>query len=151
MKIDPAREFLPQLLEQIPLLQHMGITQCELGECELVLAASLAPNVNDKGTGFGGSLSALATLSGWALVTLALERELGRFDVVVRDSQMKYLKPVTADFSCRVSLPERASWEAFTARLRERGRARVALSIALYSGDLVACELEANYTALATS
>jgi thioesterase domain-containing protein len=38
----------------------------------LTLKAPFAPNINDKGTVFAGTLNAVATLAGWSLLWLIL-------------------------------------------------------------------------------
>ncbi len=43
----------------------------------LTLAVPLAPNINDKGCAFGGSLTSLMTLASWGVVELALARAVG--------------------------------------------------------------------------
>src|SRR5690242_1639285 len=94
-------------------------------EDALVLAAPLAPNVNDKGCAFGGSLASLMTLAGWALVELALERRGEDCDVFVADSHVRYLEPVWNDFRAEARLAEGAAFDTFFATLAERGKARV--------------------------
>ena len=71
---------------------------------ELALSAPLAPNINDKGCAFGGSLVSLMTLAGWGLIVLklgALDRDC---DVYVQDSSVRYLAPVWSDFIARARL-----------------------------------------------
>ncbi|EPJ55503.1 MAG: hypothetical protein OFPI_03060 [Osedax symbiont Rs2] len=141
-------EFLSWLQQKIPLLQHMGIQSLAFDRQKLSLRAALAENINDKGTGFGGSMSALGTLSGWALVTLALRQQLGDYDVVIRDSQMHYLAPATADLRCVVEMPAARQWQGFADRLKQKGRARIALQVQVYSAQVLVFSMDANYTAL---
>ena len=141
-------EFLNWLQQKIPLLQHMGIQRLDFNQQELILCAALAENINDKGTGFGGSISALATLSGWSLVTLALRQQLGDYDVVIRDSQMHYLAPATADLCCSVQMPQAQQWLVFCERLLQKGRARITLEVHVYSAELLVFSMDASYTAL---
>ena len=141
-------EFLSWLQQEIPLLQHMGIQSLDFDRKKLLLRAALAENINDKGTGFGGSISALATLSGWALVTLALRQQLGDYDLVIRDSQMHYLAPATADLCCVVEMPSAQLWQVFCDRLQQKGRARIALQVQVYSAEVLVFSMDANYTAL---
>ena len=53
------------VLENIPLTRAMALSVHCRGPDRLQLKAPLAANVNDKGTGFGGSQVALATLAAW--------------------------------------------------------------------------------------
>ncbi|MGD8828046.1 MAG: YiiD C-terminal domain-containing protein, partial [Gammaproteobacteria bacterium] len=56
------------LHHSIPLIAHMGVEVCPVGEDGIRLRAPLAPNSNHIGTAFGGSLHGLATLACWGLV-----------------------------------------------------------------------------------
>lgn len=147
-----ADEFLSWLKTQIPLINHMGFKPLQYDGQSLAMGAELAPNVNDKGTGFGGSLATVATLCGWSMVTLHL-RDIGRDDdVVIRDSHLEYLRPVTGDFVARTQLPGTEAVAAFDARMAEKGRARLDLVIEVFncddSGEHVAMRLRGSYTAL---
>ena len=91
----------------------------------LSLRAPLPPNVNDKGCAFGGSLVSLMTLSGWALVEMALRRQGLDCDVFVAESGVRYLAPLWQDFHSEARLADEASWNTFFATLAARGRARI--------------------------
>ena len=138
------------LLADIPLARAMQLRVARYAPDELVLAAPLAPNVNDKGCAFGGSLGSLLTLAGWGLIVLHL-KTLGRdCDVYVQDSQMRYLAPLWQDFEARAALAPDESWDAFDAALAARGKARVrvACRVPLAAGG-DGCTLEARFVALA--
>jgi thioesterase domain-containing protein len=77
------------------------------------LLAPLAPNVNDKGCAFGGSLVSLMTLCGWALVELALRRRGEDCDVFVAESTVRYLSPLWQDFRSEARLAADADWPTF--------------------------------------
>ena len=143
-----ADEFLIWLKGQIPLINHMGFGDPVYDGQSLQMPALLEPNVNDKGTGFGGSLSTLATLCGWALVTLYL-REQGRdCDVMIRDSQQQYLTPVTDDFNAVTSLPDETELTTFMSFLDNKGRGRLNLEIEIKQGDKVAMIFKGAYVAV---
>ncbi len=147
LETDPER-FLTWLQEQIPLLNHMGMKPLHFADNTLVMAAELAPNVNDKGTGFGGSLATLATLCGWALVTLRLRREGLNCDVMIRDSQLKYLAPVSSNFAAQAEFPE-SEWSGFSNYLKEKGRSRVTLNVVItQQGESPALTLTGTYVAV---
>ena len=60
----------------------------------LTLTAPLAPNVNDKGCAFGGSMASLLTLAGWGLIELVLRAEGQDCDIYVGNSELRYQGPV---------------------------------------------------------
>ena len=146
-----ADEFLLWLKGQIPLINHMGFGDLIYDGRSLQMPAELAPNVNDKGTGFGGSLSTVATLCGWAMVTLYLREQGLDCDVMIRDSQLKYLAPVTGDFAAVVELPEQTELDTFLSYMEEKGRGRLNLEIEVRQGDKVAMTLSGAYVAIKRS
>jgi thioesterase domain-containing protein len=119
------KEFERQLLADIPLARAMQLRVAGWdGDC-LRLAAPLAPNINDKGCAFGGSLASLMTLAGWGLIVLKLRAHDRRCDVYVQDSTMRYLAPVWSDFVTEARLADGESWDGFFAMLDQRGRGRL--------------------------
>jgi thioesterase domain-containing protein len=145
-------DFQNSLLADIPLARAMQLRVHSHDSGQLVLAAPLAPNINDKGCAFGGSLLSLLTLAGWGLIVLKL-RELERqCDVYVQDSDVRYLAPVWADFTAHAQLSEGESWQDFTRALdtRKRARLRVTCHVPLADGA-PACTLTARFVAITQS
>ena len=147
-----ASQFEQQLLADIPLAHAMQLRVAGWDEERLRLSVPLAPNINDKGCAFGGSLTSLMTLVGWGLIVLRL-RALGRScDIYVQDSMVRYLAPVWSDFVAEAQLAEGESWDVFLATLEQRGRARlrVVCRVPLDDGS-AAATLEARFVAMAAS
>ena len=84
-------------LQSIPLVRAMQVEVVGDSAGRLRLRAPLGPNVNDKGSAFGGSLVSLMTLAGWALATRRLGEAGFQADVYVADSQVRYLAPLMKD------------------------------------------------------
>jgi thioesterase domain-containing protein len=144
-----STDFEQFVLAQIPLARAMQLRVQEYTDDTLVLAAPLAPNVNDKGCAFGGSLLSLLTLAGWGLIVLKLRELECDCDIYVQDSEVRYLAPVWEDFTAQAQLAEGESWAEFAHALRTRGRARlrVACHVPLATGN-EACVLKARFVAL---
>src|SRR5260221_12969883 len=92
------------LLKQITISEGLGISVTEASLDEILITAPLAPNLTHHGTAFGGSVSAVAILSGWALVYAQLEAEGKSPGVVIQYNAIRYLKPVEGFFAARVRL-----------------------------------------------
>lgn len=129
--LDDATTYAQQLIQfirdEIPLAHAMDLQLAGCDNETLTLLAPLAPNVNDKGCAFGGSLVSLMTLSGWALVELALRKRGLDCDVFVAESSVHYLSPLWRDFRSVARLAADASWATFFSTLLTRGRARVSV------------------------
>lgn len=145
-----VRDFEQRLLADIPLARAMQLRVLSRDGDRLRLAAPLAPNVNDKGCAFGGSLAGLMTLAGWGVIVLGLRARGHDCDVYVQDSTIRYLAPVWDDFVTEAALVDGESLDAFVATLAERGRARarVACRVAAADGS-DAVTLEARFVAIA--
>jgi thioesterase domain-containing protein len=116
----------------------------------LHLYAPLAANVNDKGSAFGGSLSALMTIAGWGLATLKLHQAGLAADVYVATSTVRYRAPLLDDLHAQAWLEPDADWADFIDTFGRLGKARVQLlaQVLLPEGG-VAAELSGRYVALA--
>lgn len=119
---DPLAAVRAQLCA-IPLARTMRIEIAGAGDGKLHLRAPLAPNINDKGSAFGGSLASLMTLAGWGLATWQLARAGLPADVYVADSSVRYLAPLYDALEAEAWLEE-GDWEGFAGTFRQRGRAR---------------------------
>lgn len=140
--------FQQWLSDAIPMVATLGIRKVIRQGDTLTWELALEPNLNDKGTGFGGALTAQTTLQGWCWVTLWLrERGIAR-DVVVAEANQRFLAPVTGDYRlvCTPAEPDAAAQLAN--RLAERGKGRIALTHQLYCGDTLCLEANGSYAVL---
>ncbi|KAB2900134.1 MAG: thioesterase [Dokdonella sp.] len=140
-----------ELLAQIPLARAMALRVVAHAGESLTLAAPLAPNINDKGCAFGGSLASLMTLAGWGVLRLAVaERDLD-CDIYVQDSTIRYLAPVWGELRCEARPATGESCAAFLDTLAARGKARLRVdcTVALPDGG-EAATLSARFVALRT-
>jgi thioesterase domain-containing protein len=133
----------------IPLARAMEVRVAEYDGNRLALAAPLAPNVNDKGCAFGGSLASLATLAGWGLICLKLGEAGIDADVYVQDSTIVYLAPVWDEIVAEAAAGPDESWERFVEAMRERGRARISVDaeLAAAEGGSVPARASARFVA----
>jgi thioesterase domain-containing protein len=147
MPTEPSQHLAP-LLARIPLAQAMQLRLHAWEPDRLVMSAPLAPNVNDKGCAFGGSLASAMTLAGWALVELAMHARGHDADIFVGESHVRYLQPVWNDFQAVAALEEGATWDAFFDdwTLRERARAQVLVTVPGPAGA-PAATLQARFVA----
>ncbi|MEP7185123.1 MAG: YiiD C-terminal domain-containing protein [Rhodanobacter sp.] len=147
-KTASAPELIQFLRDNIPLAHAMDLQLADYGDDSLSLIAPLPPNVNDKGCAFGGSLVSLMTLSGWALVELALRRRGSDCDVFVAESTVRYLAPLWEGFRSDAQLSGDSGWDTFFTTLDTRGRARISVDCVVPGENgKPACTLSARYVA----
>lgn len=130
-----AQQLIQFIRDEIPLAHAMDLQLIHSDDDMLSLLAPLAPNVNDKGCAFGGSLVSLMTLSGWALVEMALRRYGHDCDVFVAESSVRYLSPLWRDFRSEARLATAANWATFFNTLTTRGRARIEVACVVPGDD----------------
>lgn len=136
------------LHEQIPLTRAMEVRVESFGAGGLVLTAPLAPNHNHLGTAFGGSLAALATLAGYALVWLEFGDRGSH--VVIRDSAIRYVRPVRGNLRAVCARPEQAELEEFRTQFTREGKSRLRLRVIIEEDGEAAVEFEGTFVALAS-
>ncbi|MGO2133225.1 MAG: YiiD C-terminal domain-containing protein [Halomonas sp.] len=146
-KDDPVA-FLGWLKDAIPMAGSLGITAMHRDAERLSWTLSLAPNLNDKGTGFGGALAAQTTLLGWCWVTLWLRRHAMTRDVVVAEASQRFLSPVTDGYQLHCSPVSSDGTEALAQQLAEQGRGRIQLAQQLWCGDALCLEAQGSYAVL---
>lgn len=125
---DQAQRELEQLLyRDIPLCRAMQVRVSSWQDHELQLQLPLQANCNLHETMFGGSLYCGALLAGWGWLHLRLQEAGLLGAVVIKDAQISYLLPVTADAVACCAAPELAAWSKFVAIFERRGVARLSL------------------------
>lgn len=150
--LEPApdeREWLTDVLtRRIPLGGAMQLAIVRLDDRGIEFNAPLAPNVNDKGTAFGGALVSQMILAGWALPRLLLRRAGIEADLVIGRCEVRFLKPVEGGIGVRCDWPEPASLAGFIEQIRARGRGKLELAPQCVVDSEVAATLAARYAAL---
>ncbi|MBD2038744.1 YiiD C-terminal domain-containing protein [Leptolyngbya sp. FACHB-321] len=113
--------------EHIPITKHMGITVLAVDDVQISLLAPYAPNINHRETIFGGSISSLGILAGWALLWVKLQVEETPNRLVIQSSSTNFMKPAT-DAIMACCQCDRASWLTFYTMLQRHGKARITLN-----------------------
>ncbi len=150
---DPSEQALQALQSKLLAMPPARALQPRIDgyvQGRLRLHAPLAPNVNDKGTAFGGSLASMMTLAAWALTELQVDAAGLDAEVYVADSQLRYLSPLRDELRTEAWLDAAGDgWDRFLATLRGRGRARATLAAHVLSqaGEPVA-QASARYVAI---
>ena len=138
------QELNDYLARHVPLFRAMQ-ARVEHTENRLALTAPLEPNINDKGTAFGGAMAAIAALAGWALTTLALRDHGETAEIVIIDSTLKFLRPVREIVVAECVPPDAAAVEQFIDRYRQRGKARWTVEVIVRANGEPAMTFKGHY------
>jgi len=135
------------LHRDIPITREMGIRVAAYDGKHLRLTAPLSPNVNDKGTAFGGSLYSLAVLCGWSLLHLKLKETGLPHNVVIQEANVRYLQPVSQDMAAECYIDDEAVTQMFSS-LEKHDRARLQLEVVIKQNERPALEFSGRYVVL---
>jgi thioesterase domain-containing protein len=134
------------LHEKIPLTVAMGVHVAECSDARVVLTAPLAPNRNHLQTAFGGSLHALATLSGYSLLWWLLREPDAH--IVIRESTIGYEKPVRGDLQAVCGCPSRTALALFRRNFARKDRARITLEAVIEHDGAIAARFRGVFVAI---
>lgn len=143
----------PQALQEyfhnhIPLSKAMAVA-VETATPQVVrLVAPLTPNTNHHGTVFGGSASAVAVLSAWGLLHVAMVEANINADLVVQKSSMSYELPITGEFTAETLALAPDKWQRFLAMLLKYKRARIGIRSVLKCNGQKVGEFEGDFVAI---
>jgi thioesterase domain-containing protein len=139
------KELQNTLYSEILLTSTIGIEVVEYNGSGLTLSAPLENNINHKATAFGGSLYSVSVLSGWGLIYLLLkERELTG-QIVIQESNTRFLRPVTSNIIAKCALESAEQFEMFISTYNRKGRARIRLQSHVVCNDQTSVIFEGSY------
>src|SRR5918912_4232594 len=140
-----TRQIQELLHSKIPITRAMGVRVEDYDGERLVLSAPLEANVNHLGTAFGGSLHALAVLSGYGLLWLELKDT--ECHIVIRKSTISYERPVRGEIRAFCVRPGADALEEFKRTFHQKGKARIALSATIEDQGETAVRFEGIFVA----
>lgn len=141
-----SEEIEKLIYEAMPLARAMGVRVAVNDPTVLILEAPLELNHNHLGTAFGGSIACLAILTGYVL----LWAQLGdpKAHVVVKESRLRYRRPIHGLLRARGVLPEPSVLATFKTQFERKGRGRLTLTVVLEEEGEVAAEFEGEFVAI---
>ena len=142
-------ELQDYLHRHIPISSAMGVKVSEATTGRVVLSAPLNININHQSTVFGGSLHAVATLACWSLLHLNLNK---KFDsskqIVITESKINYLAPVTNDFFVECDMVDPNEWERFSLIFEKKGKGRIMLQSKIYMESNLCVDYTGTFAAM---
>lgn len=143
-----AAELETYLYDQIPLSKAMAVHVVDPGPARVVLEAPLESNTNHRSTAFGGSVSTLATLAGWALVHRRLRERGHPAKVVIQRGSTEFVAPVTTGFRATCETVDATDWGRILSALERFGKARIRTRVLVEASGEVVARFEGSYVAL---
>ncbi len=140
-------ELTAYLHQHIPLTAALGARVTRSDRHEIEIHAPFAPNVNHRGTAFGGSLATMGILSGWAVLHQALSREKISAKLVIQKSQCEFAEPVNTGFNSISRITEK-DWAKFVATLKRYQKARITVASQIHAEGIEVVTHLGTYVAL---
>lgn len=135
------------LYQQIPSVTALEVRVVQANPNFVEIMAPLAPNRNHRGTAFGGSLSTILILSGYAWLFNLLDSRGLNGHVILKSSEVKFLKPVTEEIHAIAKSPPPLKVEEFTKVFEKKGRARIFIEATVSSQKTAACLFKGEFVA----
>ena len=142
----PLAETEKLLHEKIPITRAMGVRVESFDKGQFVIVAPIEINHNHLHTAFGGSLSAMATLAGYGFLWLELRDPEAH--VVIKESAIRFRRPVHGDIRALCRKPEDAALNAFKSDLARKGKAGIVLRVEIVEDAMVAVEFQGKFVAV---
>jgi thioesterase domain-containing protein len=143
------------IIEEMPITQHLQFSLSSAEDGSLRASAPLKPNANHMGSAFGGSLSMLATLTGWAMMHQVVTEKMAdmrrQVEVIIQEGDIEYLRPVYENIAVTCEPPDEDALERFQSMLERWGRARLDLKCKIDAAGERAVTFIGRYVALADS
>ncbi|MGL1888586.1 MAG: thioesterase domain-containing protein [Reichenbachiella sp.] len=149
MEID-INEILEYIHEHIPITAHLEASITEYSGNTLSVGAPLEANINHRNSAFGGSLSAIGILSGWALLFVKLKELSVSNRLVIQNSSFDFLAPATSDFVASAELPDSIEYDTFLKVFKRKGKARIKINSKVYCGSILCGTHTGTYVAVGT-
>ncbi len=124
MNLDSITSYI---YKQFPIAIHLGSRVELYNGTQIIISSPLEPNKNHTNTAFGGSVSALAILSGWTLLYLKLKEIKIKSHLVIQKSLFEFKEPINSDFKAVCTMPEERIWDKFINTLKKHNRARITI------------------------
>jgi thioesterase domain-containing protein len=144
--MNPAIQIQELFHSKIPITRALGVNVKHYDGERLTLSAPLEANINHLGTAFGGSLHALAVLSGYGLLWLELQDT--ECHIVIRESSISYDHPVTGEIRAICVRPEAEALSEFKKTFHDKGKARIMLSATIEDQGRTAVSFQGTFIAM---
>lgn len=125
----------------------MGLTLISVNKASAEIRCPLVPNINHKGTAFGGSISAAHLLGCYAWLFHFLNIEKIEAHLVVKESRVQFFRPVERDFTVVCLAPELDLLQNFLKVLNKKGRAKLLLNSKIEDNNSILSAMAAEFVA----
>lgn len=128
-------KFQDFLYQSIPLTKNMGLEFIEYNGNALQIKAPLSNNINDKGSVFGGSSSALMIIAGWSLININCDENEIDSDIVIHKNETIWQKALYSDLYIQVEFKREYNFESIKTIIDKKRHQKIDCQIYLKDKD----------------
>ncbi|HFC30768.1 MAG TPA: hypothetical protein ENJ44_06980 [Oceanospirillales bacterium] len=129
------QQFTAFLHQSIPLTKHMQLELTAFDSQQLTLSAPLDANINDKGSVFGGSSSALMIIAAWSLIKLNCQKRAIEADVVIHKNSTHWQKALFKDFIITAKFKKQYDFKQIAQSIIRKKHQRISCLIEIADKD----------------
>ncbi len=131
------KSFQQQLYRDIPLTCDMAMQITDFSNDTLTVQAPLTNNINDKGSVFGGSSSALMIICAWSLIKLSCIEKSIDADIVIHKNQTHWNKALFQDLIIVATFVESYNFDKVKEKINTGKHQRINCEIKLVNAENV--------------
>ncbi|MEI6856938.1 YiiD C-terminal domain-containing protein [Psychrilyobacter sp.] len=91
-------ELQKYIIERIPIVKEMDFIIKKIEDNQVIVSGEHKKHTNHTNSVFGGSISSILTLAGWSRVKILLENIDPSAVILVKTSNINFIKPVIKDY-----------------------------------------------------
>jgi len=133
---------------ELPLTKAMGVEVAAWDGKRITVVAPLGLNVNHTEMAFGGSISSLGILAGWAMLSLMLKERGVSCRVLIQKSSTDFLRPIDTEITATACLTEKEA-EELVEVINKKRRGRLTVESEVLSRKTVAAKHVGVYVMIA--
>ncbi len=129
------KKFETNLHHDIPLTNDMGLEILLLENQKIQVRAPLDKNINDKGSVFGGSSSALMIITAWSLIKLLCDENNITADIVIHKNSTTWHKAMYQDLLIKAEFMQQYNFNKIKEKIAKNRHQRIDCLIKLVDAD----------------
>lgn len=141
------KSFKEFLFDNIPITREMGTEIITYKDDLVEIKGSLEKNINHKKTAFGGSINTFLTLSCWAMAFKLIKPMDEKAHIVIQESCVSYLKPISTDFVSTCSYTDTKGAAKYINMYKKYGRSRIELTSQIIIDNEVYASFKGKFVA----
>ncbi|MCO6473099.1 MAG: YiiD C-terminal domain-containing protein [Melioribacteraceae bacterium] len=135
------------LIKNVPILRYHQFKISKLTNEKIEITAPIIENQNHYLTAFGGSISTLGIVTGWAILLYKVQEAKLPLKLVIQKNSIHYKLPIKSNFTSKVEI-NNENWMEFVETALKQGKAKLSLNIKIFCDGLICAEQECRYAAL---